>query len=127
MDLTDRDYAELSAIIPSNTHILDYRNIDDMRDIWCDEAEFSVNEPAYLASGRDDIIAMLSLIRSSHPEVRHVVTTSWIRVDDEVVIESYLQIFNTTAMMVTMFARYRDTGVRTPVGWRIAKRTCPNG
>ncbi|MBA6413675.1 nuclear transport factor 2 family protein [Parahaliea sp. F7430] len=127
MQLAHEDWFELYALIPKYSHTLDYGDMEDMRNIWAEDCTFTVDSPAYSASGIDEVIAMLSQTRQSHPHVRHIVSNSWVRVSDTVQICSYLQILDTQSMSLTMFARYIDEVEKTAQGWRIKHRKCLNG
>lgn len=127
MQLAHEDWIELYALLPKYSHALDYDDMEGMSNVWAKDCIFTVDNPAYSASGLDEVVGMLSQTRQSHPHVRHIITNSWIRVTDAVHIISYLQILDTESMSVTMFARYFDEVVKASEGWRIKNRKCING
>lgn len=128
MAIEAADKIELFSLIGRYTHALDYDNIDGMDAVWAEDCTFTVDMPAFEATGREAVKSMLSGTRAGYPQVRHVVSNIHVEpTATGATIHSYLQIFDVAKMAVTMFARYEDACVKTAQGWRIQQRRVLNG
>lgn len=125
MTLSDTDQIELQQLLMRYTHALDHGSIDAMDEIWTEDCEFQVDHPEFHARGLDHVKDMLRSTTRDFPQVRHIVTNCFVEViNDEVFVNSYLQILDRSELKITAFARYVDLCVRLPQGWRIKHRTC---
>lgn len=128
MAIDTADKIALHDLIGRYTHTLDYGDVGDMDSVWAEDCVFTVDVPAFEATGREAVKNMLRSTKAGYPQVRHVVTNVHVEaMADGAVIHSYLQIVDVAKMAVTMFARYEDACVKTPQGWRIRRRRCLNG
>src|SRR5690625_8041874 len=77
------------------THALDYDELDTMAEIWTPDCEFNVDEPAFQARGRDQVVALLRETRQGFPRVRHVVTNCLVEAEPGgALVRSYLHILD---------------------------------
>lgn len=128
MALLEADKLELQQLLMKYTHTLDYGSIDAMGEIWTEDCEFRVDNPAFLIQGLADLKEIFRTTTRDFPHVRHVVTNCYVETSgDDVYLKAYLQIMDVRDYKVTMFARYIDRCVKTPQGWRIKDRSCISG
>jgi len=119
------DRFALQQLLMRYTHALDYDELDTMAEIWTPDCEFNVDEPAFQARGRDQVVALLRETRQGFPRVRHVVTNCLVEAEPGgALVRSYLHILDLDTLAPTLFARYFDHCIATEDGWRIQRRFC---
>lgn len=111
----DRD--EITQLLYRYNHTIDSGDVEAWADTFTPDGVFDQNGP--MLAGRE---ALRDFALTVHG-FRHALVNPLIDVaGDEATARSYLYAFRGTTVVVT--AIYEDLIVRTPDGWRFAKRTC---
>jgi 3-phenylpropionate/cinnamic acid dioxygenase small subunit len=115
------DTIALHELVYRYAHIVDDRRYDDLREIFTDDVELDTsafgNEPM---RGIDPVIA--SYADARHP-VAHHVGTPVVSTDPDGTVRVRSKVLSLLAGGLCGSGTYDDVAVKTPEGWRIAKRT----
>ena len=111
--LEDRD--EILQLMYRYNHLIDSGDAEGWADTFADGAVFEAAGQAM--TGRDVLVGFASSVHG----LRHMVTNPVIEINaDTAQVQAYLVVFSSGAILVT--GAYADQLVRTPAGWRFAKR-----
>ncbi|MFI5046203.1 MAG: nuclear transport factor 2 family protein [Acidimicrobiia bacterium] len=115
MPTTVEDRDEILQLLYRYNHAIDGGDAEAWADTFTDDAAF---EAAGMAmSGRDALVAFASSVSG----LRHVVANPVIDVTgDAASVRAYVFVYQGQALTVS--GSYEDEAVRTPEGWRFAKR-----
>jgi len=132
VDDNERLIAELGIrnVVGRLAHLADRGDVEEYVTLFTDDAVW--DHPVLGArTGRDDILAGARERRAGmDPAVgspyRHVITTQWVRIDDQDhgFSQAYWMVVHATRpATVGITGRYDDELRRTPDGWKMARRT----
>lgn len=111
--LEDRD--EILQLLYRYNHTIDSGDAEGWADTWTEDAVFDV--AGHVTTGREALVKFASGVQGT----RHMVTNPLIDVaGDTAEVRAYLIVFHGTQMAT--IGSYQDQLVRTPAGWRFAKR-----
>ncbi len=128
MSLSQEDRLALHELLSRYTHFLDYGAIARMGEVWTEDCVFEVDNPDVRFEGLASLQEFFQGTVSALPHVRHVVSNVYVDGNAEgAQLNAYLQVVDAAEQKLIMFARYQDQCVKTPAGWRIARRRCING
>lgn len=122
--LTVEDRLDIAEVLARYTQALDYGAIDRMPELWTPDCRFQADAPEVELSGIDELIAFFRRTVASVPNVRHVISNSFIEQEttEKAVQHAYLQIVDFKQNRLIAAGRYRDVMVKTDRGWRIKER-----
>jgi hypothetical protein len=119
-ELSAEDTIALHQLCGLYGQLVDDRRFDDLRLIFTDDVEFDAsafgNPPLW---GIGPVI--LSYEAAAHP-VAHHVTNVYAFVDDDGTVRVRSKVISLLSGGVCGSGTYDDVAVRTPAGWRIARR-----
>ena len=132
MDDAERTQAELEIrnVTARFAQLADSGDLDDYVSHVTDDSVWS-HPTLGTRTGRDDILAGARERREGGKQSgfrgRHIVTTQWVRFDDDdhARSQAYWILLNATTppAVVQNTGRYDDELRRTPDGWKLARRT----
>ena len=109
----DRD--EILQLLYRYNHAIDSGDAEGWADTFTEDG--SLDAAGQLISGREGLVEFASSVRG----LRHLVANPVVDISgDAATVRAYLLVFMGTAP--AMIGTYEDEVVRTPAGWRFAKR-----
>jgi ketosteroid isomerase-like protein len=112
---TAEDRDEILQLLYRYNHAFDSRDAEGWADTFTDDAVFDA--AGQVMSGREELVAFASGVGGR----RHVVANPLVEVaGDTATVRAYLFLFQGTTLART--GSYEDELMRTPAGWRFAKR-----
>jgi hypothetical protein len=121
--LTVEDRFEITQVLARYGHVMDGRDLSGLKDIFTADATFdvsSVGGPVY--AGLTELASFLSLGDSVHPPF-HILANPWVLQEGGEVqsLSKWLTVDRDSGLPRS--GDYLDVWLRTPRGWRIARRT----
>ncbi len=111
--IEDRD--EILQLLYRYNHAIDGGEPERWADTFVEDGALEAG--GQVMAGRDELVAFASTVHG----LRHVVTNPVVEVTgDTASVRAYVLVYRGTSMVV--IGTYRDDLVRTPAGWRFAKR-----
>jgi uncharacterized protein (TIGR02246 family) len=111
--IEDRD--EILQLLYRYNHAFDGGDAEGWADLFTKDG--SLDGAGQVMTGRESLVAFAASVSG----LRHVVTNPLVDVTgDTASVRAYLQVFHGSTLM--MMGTYQDQVVRTPDGWRFAKR-----
>ncbi|MBO0728591.1 MAG: nuclear transport factor 2 family protein [Acidimicrobiaceae bacterium] len=111
--LEDRD--EILQLLYRYNHAIDGGDAEGWADTFTEDAEFDV--AGHVTTGREALVKFASDVHGT----RHIVSNPLIEVTgDTAAVRAYLVVYH--GMQMVTIGSYQDELVRTPAGWRFARR-----
>jgi uncharacterized protein (TIGR02246 family) len=115
MPSTAEDRDEILQLMYRYNHAIDGGDAEGWAETFTDDGVFDV--AGHITTGRDALVKFASSVSGT----RHMVSNSLINVNgDTAAVSAYLVVYH--GMQPATIGSYEDELVRTPAGWRFAKR-----
>ena len=120
--LTDADRVAIHELIALHGHLVDDRRIDDLDQLFTDDAVYDVTALGFgRETGLDGLRKLFPYDGADNP-VAHLVTNTVVRVEPDGLVTATSKGLGVAANGTVGAVVYDDRLSRTAAGWRIAER-----